>query len=104
MSPASTVFFGYPSKPEFSRETLERAADSLRDRFGLDVKTWEDLSIGGRVLIEEITRAIDEAEVSVFDITLLSENVLFELGYAIAADRRIWLLRDTSDERAAERW
>lgn len=100
----STVFFGYPSKPEFSRETLERAAVALRERFGLDVGTWEDLSISGRVLIAEITRAIDESQVSVFDVTTLNENVLFELGYAIAADRRIWLLRDTTDETAAQRW
>jgi hypothetical protein len=100
----STIFFGYPSRPETSRETLERAASALRERFGLDVGSWEDLSIGGRVLIEEIAQAIDAAEVSVFDVTTLNENVLFELGYAIGADKRIWLLRDTSDERAAERW
>src|SRR4051794_41134360 len=104
MLSASTVFFGYPSKPEVSRETLERAAEALRERFGLTVRTWEDLSIAGRVLIDEITRAIDDAEVNVFDVTTLNENVLFELGYAIASDRRIWLLRDPSDAKAAERW
>src|SRR4051794_2465707 len=96
---SSAVFFAYPSKPEFGREALERAAEALRGRFALKVETWEDLSIRGRVLIEEITSAIDRASVSVFDVTTLNENVLFELGYAIAADRRIWLLRDTSDER-----
>jgi hypothetical protein len=103
-STENSIFFAYPSKPEVSREALERAADALRTRFALQVRSWEDLAIGGRVLIQEIVTAIDQAHVSVFDVTTLNENVLFELGYAIAADRRIWLLRDTSDELAAERW
>lgn len=66
--------------------------------------TWEELDIPGRLIIDRITSAIDRAAVSVFDVTTLNENVMFEVGYAIGADRKIWLVRDPSDEVAERRF
>ncbi|HEV3034101.1 MAG TPA: hypothetical protein VGX72_04860 [Solirubrobacteraceae bacterium] len=98
------AFFGYPSRPEMSRETLANAASAIATGGGIAGVTWEDLDISGRLIIDRITDAIDRAAVSVFDVTTLNENVMFEVGYAIGADRRIWLARDPSDEVADRRF
>jgi hypothetical protein len=49
-------------------------------------------------LIDSILEAIRDCDVSAFDLTAINLNVLFELGYAIGANRRIWLIRDTTVE------
>ena len=38
------------------------------------------------------------------DLTQLNENVLFELGLAIGADRVIWPIRDASDTTREAEW
>ena len=98
------VFFGYPNQPPVVQETLARAAGRVRSATGLDVKTWQDLRIGGRYVVAEILNAITTAELCVFEITSLNPNVLFELGYAVARGKRVWLLRDDSVEAAAKQW
>lgn len=104
MSDVSKVFFGYPSRPELSREPLARAAQRLDGQPDLSVGTWEDLRISGHLIIDRILNAIDESDVAVFDVTTLNANVLFEVGYAIASDSRIWLLRDPTNREAERRW
>src|SRR5688500_2484577 len=103
-SVTASVFFGYPSRPEISRDAIAAAAKRLGTSTDLEIVTWEDLRVSGRLIIDRIVTAIDRAAVSAFDVTTLNENVLFELGYAIASNKRIWLLRDTSDQTAAVTW
>jgi hypothetical protein len=100
----SFAFFGYPSRPEMSREALSNAAETIAKAGEIDTLTWEELDIPGRLIIDRITVAIDRAAVSVFDVTTLNENVMFEVGYAIGAERHIWLARDPSDENAERRF
>lgn len=52
--------------------------------------------MNGRFIISEICDAIDQSDFFCADVTGLNPNVMFELGYAIAANRRIWLIRDDS--------
>ena len=40
--------------------------------------------VDGRVIIGQVLEQIDAAEMCIFDLTKQSENVLFEIGYAIA--------------------
>jgi len=54
------------------------------------------MSVSGKNIIREICHEIDGAQVFCADITGLNSNVMFELGYAIARDKRIWLVFDTS--------
>jgi hypothetical protein len=98
------IFFAYPSKPEMRRETIVSAADAIGISGYVISVTWQDLGSPGRLAIEEILRAIDSSAVFACDITDLNQNVLFELGYAIGAKRRVWLTRDTTDENAARLW
>ena len=97
------IFFGYASTPPLSRETLHRAAEAI-SQLGPHVQSWGDLRIGGRLVISSVLSAIDEPDLSIFDVSTLSPNVLFELGYAIGRARRIWILLDRTDNEARARW
>lgn len=65
---------------------------------------WELLAVGGKLVIAEVLNAIAAADVSVFEVSDLNQNFMFELGYAIGAERRIFLLRDPTDEAGERRW
>lgn len=90
------VFFAYPSVPTSCGDAMRLAAGKLIASKAVHAQTWEDLKVGGRVLVETICQEIDLADVVVADITNLNPNVLFELGYAIARQKRVWLANDTT--------
>ena len=91
-----SAFFGYSSKPELARETLHRAS-GLISRLGISARSWEDLSIGGQVIISSVLAAIDEASVSIFDVSTLHPNVLSSLATLWASTTCLAL--DRSDRR-----
>ena len=55
-------------------------------------------------IISSVLSSIDGSDVSIFDISTLNPNVLYELGYAIGRAKRIWLLIDKTDAEATTRW
>jgi len=89
-------FFAYASAPPSISETIKAAVESINKIQVARLLTWESLQVGGKYLISEICSAIDEANFFCADVTTINANVLFELGYAIARDKRIWLIRDDS--------
>jgi hypothetical protein len=99
-----SLFFGYASKPELNRETLRTAGREIAAANVIDVVSWEDLRVSGRLIIKRILAAIDQAAVCAFDVTTLNENVLFELGYAVARAKPIWILLDQTDSNAKAMW
>lgn len=105
MTRGASVFFGYASKPNLRRETVEQAAGEIARRAGVEACPWETLRIGGQLIITSILSAIDQSAAAVFDVSELNENVLFELGYAIGKEKRLWLIRDrTISDHAKRRW
>lgn len=104
MAEPAQVFFAYPGRPEVRRDTVATAADRLGLSDDVLAVTWEDLQVGGRLIISEILRGIHSSRAVVFDITSLNQNVFFELGYAIGDDGNVWLIRDTTDEFAERAW
>lgn len=98
------VFFGYANTPELVRETISAAAASITKTDLVESRSWEQLSVVGRLVVDQVFEAIDESALAAFDISTLSENVLFELGYAIARGKRVWLLIDKTDREAVNRW
>jgi hypothetical protein len=97
------VFFGYPSYPRGPGEVMRATADSLSAQ-QLDAVTWEDLGVGGRVVIDRVLEAIDTSDMAVFDITYFNENVLFEAGHAIARGKPVWLTIDITVAKALNSW
>jgi len=100
----STIFFGYPSGPESLREAISAAATRIGKLPNTRAIPWESLRVSGNVVIDAVLDAVDAADLAALELTHLNPNVLFELGYSIARNRRLWLLRDTSDEDAGRKW
>jgi hypothetical protein len=89
-------FFAYPSTPPSIPPTITAAIEGINRSQTALIRSWETLSVSGHYIIDEICSAIDEADFFCADVTGINPNVMFELGYAIATDKRIWLIRDDS--------
>ncbi|HUF53820.1 MAG TPA: hypothetical protein VMR52_08615 [Dehalococcoidia bacterium] len=101
----TTVFYTYPSSPNSIGESIEKALDDLassrpikdaRIRF----RPWPSLSPGGKKLTKDILLSIDRADVFACDLTFRNANVAFELGYAVARFKRIWITLNSTIEDA----
>jgi len=93
-------FVAYPSSPADRAESIEQAIEEIRTGGVVDIDGWKSLGITGRLVIGAICDEIKRSEIFIGDVTGLNANVLFELGYAIAHKKRIWLLLNTHIERA----
>jgi Cdc6-like AAA superfamily ATPase len=100
----STMFFGYASVPELNRDTLYSATQGIAATKVINTVSWEDLQVSGRLIVNQILEAIDRARACAFDVTTLNANVLFELGYAIAKEKPVWILLDETDSDAKAKW
>ena len=89
-----TAFLAYASGMPAFEETIENAVDRLNKSNAVEILSWNKLQIGGRILLASICDEINQRDIFIADITKLNPNVLFELGYAIAKNRRIWLMLD----------
>lgn len=92
-------FFAYSSSSPTLAEPIREAVKQLNRMGAISIKTWEDCRIGGKLIIQEICKSIQESSIFLSDLTGLNANVMFELGYAISLDKRIWLVLDTSYEK-----
>jgi hypothetical protein len=103
MEPAShgapAGFVAFASGSPALAETLETAAQDITRSGVADLITWQSLQIGGRLLLSTICDAITQRQLFVADVSALNPNVLFELGFAIAQQKRIWLLLDSTQMR-----
>lgn len=93
-------FFAYPSKPPSHSEIIETAIEELDNGQVVNVIGWKKTSTTGKFIIIEICKEIDRCDLILFDLTNLNNNVLFELGYAVARDKRIFIFLDPSIEKA----
>jgi hypothetical protein len=100
MAAPTGCFVAYPSSPPARAEAIETAIKNIHGGALVDMLGWRDLSINGRVIISVICDEIRKRDLFIADVTGLNPNVLFELGYAVALRKRIWLLLDPSIERA----
>ena len=98
------IFFGYPELPLSAAATIEAAAKGIRSAVSVDVQTWKDLRVGGRIVIDEVLRAIREADLSIFDVTHLNANVVYEIGYAIGRAKPVWITIDSTNASAKKNW
>jgi hypothetical protein len=93
-------FVAYPSSPADRAESIERAIEELETGGVVDIVGWKSLMVSGRVVVSAICDEIKNRSVFIADVTGLNPNVLFELGYAISHRKRVWLLLNSSIERA----
>ena len=89
-------FFAYSSEPKHCGEFIEEAIMKINDTKVTNLVSWNDLKIDSKFIIDPILENIDKSDYFCADLTGLNDNVLFELGFAIAREKPIWLLFDTS--------
>ena len=89
-------FFAYPSEPPVISEYVHAAVKQINKTNYVHIKLWEECRVGGKLVIQEICKEIDKVAIFCADLTGLNTNVMFELGYAIAKDKRIWVSIDKS--------
>lgn len=82
---------------------MSTAASELR-AVGLSARTWREMNPSGQILIDAITRSIDESNTVVAEISSMNRNVLFEAGYALAKSKRLLFAIDESLESARRLW
>ena len=91
--PDNQIFFAYPSFPEQIENTIEEAISILVEPpYNLNIKSWKQLDIPGRLFVEGIIEKVDNSNCIAADITYLNFNVTFEIGYAIARSKRVFLI------------
>ncbi|MHB1954187.1 MAG: P-loop ATPase, Sll1717 family [Sulfobacillus sp.] len=98
MAKTAQGFYAYPSQPPRFAETIEEAIKDINSRGegNIHVDSWKDLRTTGKPIITEICREIRKSDIFLCDITGLNTNVLFELGFAVAQNKRIWITVDNA--------
>ena len=92
-------FFAYTTSVSSSTECIRDAIKQINAGKSCQIQSWEELSVAGRLVITPILEAIEKADFFCADLTGMNDNVLFEIGYAIAKGKPIWLVLDTSKEK-----
>jgi|GEM_PF-815029 len=99
-------FFAYSGRPAASGDCIEEAIVKINKNQGIptSIRSWRDYAVNGNLIINDVTKAIDEAKYFCADLTGMSDNVLFELGYAIGKDKPIFLIIDTTITESLNRY
>jgi len=90
------IFFAYQGQ---LKEESDNNVDSIRKAIEeynkyqghYLAKSWEEYRTT-TAISKDVLNAIDQCEVLVADLTYFNHNVLFEMGYAIAKDKKILIL------------
>lgn len=97
MSGKKRSFVAYASRDEAGAGII---LDGIRKANSVDAceyhfEPWVFNDISGKPLISPIIENIDDAPFVVADITYLNLNVVYEIGYAIGARKRVILIRNS---------
>ena len=101
----STGFFAYGSDVSSSGDSIEPAIKRINDaEDDIKILSWKNLRVSGVPIISQIITAIDTSDFFCADLTGMNDNVLFELGYAVAKNKPIYLINDTSHEDSVRKY
>ena len=87
-----TCFVAYSSEPPDLAESIEAAIDEIDSGQTVYISGWKSTGTTGKFIISAICEAIDLCDIFICDMTTLNNNVLFELGFATAKRKRIWII------------
>ncbi len=95
------IFYAYPATPPSIEETIKNTITKIvtqtrTNQRPLRFRRWSDVPNVGQNLLQSILDEIDRSDVFACDLTYPNPNVSFELGYAIARFKRIWISLNTS--------
>lgn len=92
-APKAAYFAAYPGSVSVVRDCFRAASEKLRVN-GIEFHTWEQNDICGVPLTDPIFDHIEHATAVIADITDLNFNVTFEIGFSIARQKRVFLVRN----------
>jgi len=91
------TFYAFPSEPKSLVETISFAIETINKKNIVKILPWTDLNPSGKIILSQILKAIDDSGIFLCDLSGLNPNVCFELGYAIAKNKRIWITIDSTN-------
>lgn len=95
-SRANFVFMGYPFTPPLAKEDYAQVVKDLQEE--LPLRLWYFLDeVTTAELMRKVWRAILRADICVFDTSGGNPNVAFELGLAVAKDKRCMTMLKTGE-------
>lgn len=98
----ASCFVAYPSQPDSLAESVEQSIEQIKKGGMVSIDGWRSLSVSGKFIMMTICEDIDKKDIFICDLTTLNHNVLFELGYAIAKNKRVLILLNPGIQRAKE--
>lgn len=101
---SETGFFAYGSQYSSSGECIEEAIEQINKTGEAKITSWTDLRNSGRFIINEVLDEIDKSDFFCCDLTGLNDNVLFELGYALAQRKPIFIVNDVSYDESYKKY
>src|SRR6202790_1156585 len=94
MSRILSCFFAYPSEPAIVGESIKKAIGKLKEKSGITVvRSWRENDIAGRFIADQVLQKISEQTALIADVTQLNFNVAYEIGFALAREKRVVLTR-----------
>jgi Cdc6-like AAA superfamily ATPase len=97
-------FFAYGSQYSSSGECIEEAIEQINSTGEVVISSWIGLRNSGRFIINEVLVEIDRSDFFCCDLTGLNDNVLFELGYALARKKPVFIINDVSYEESNKKY
>lgn len=98
------AFYAYAGHNRELLEDINEAVRTINQSNELIITTWQDLSISGKFIIDGIHKSIEECDLFICDLTYLNFNVLYELGYAISKEKKVWITLNTSHPNATSNY
>ncbi|APF20856.1 hypothetical protein Calab_1038 [Caldithrix abyssi DSM 13497] len=99
------IFFAYESGHPENKDAIHKAVKEFNaHQKKYRAKTWEDLTISGKVINKTIFDQIEKCDIFACDLTYLNHNVLFELGYAIGKGKKLLIFLNKNIHNAVEQY
>ena len=100
-------FFAFPSAPDDRKQIIEKAIEivnaSKNPKINFIITSWIKMKGKSSNLISTILESIYEAEIVIADISDLNMNVLFELGFAFGASKKLILFTQGNSAESREK-
>lgn len=85
----------YPFEPRDISTSIRTGVEEIKQNPKFrNLMSWEEGDIPGKFISTEVLSNIDKGNILIADITRFNFNVIYEIGYAIGAKKRIFLTRN----------
>ena len=101
-----TGFFAFPSMPSDREGIIEKSIKQINSQeniYNFKITSWTNIKKTSSRIISNILECIEKSDVLIGDISGLNPNVLFEIGYAFGAKKKLLLFIQGSSSSERQR-